>query len=127
MKLLLDTNALIWWLDDDRRLGARARRRLADARTTTMATIVSVWEVTIKHRSGKMRHSGSRLLPVLAEQGLELLDVRAEHILAIDDLSMVHSDPFDHLILAQAKVERATLMTSDEQMTRYGIACIGTD
>ncbi len=127
MKLLLDTNALIWWLSDDRRLGPRARRRLTDQRTITMATIVSIWEVTMKHRSAKMRQSGSSLLPILAGQQIELLGVRSAHICAIDDLLMMHSDPFDHLILAQAKVEGATLMTSDVQMTRYGVPCIGTD
>lgn len=127
MKLLLDTNALIWWLDDDRRLGARARRRLADPRTTTIATIVSVWEVTMKHRAGKMKRPESGLLSILAEQQVAVLDVTTAHVRAIEDLPMHHADPYDHLILAQAKVEGAILMTSDEQMTHYGVPCMSTD
>ena len=127
MKLLLDTNALIWWFEDNRKLGPRARRRLADPRTIPIATIVSLWEMTMKFRVGKLKQPGSALLSVLAEQQIELIGVRAEHLRALDALAMHHGDPFDHLILAQAKAEGATLMTSDDAMRAYGVPCIDTD
>ena len=127
MKLLLDTNALLWWLDDDRKLGRRARRRLADPRTTVIATIVSLWEISIKHRAGKLPLPGSAYVPILADQKVELLDLRASHLRALDDIGFHHSDPYDHLILAQAKAEGAVLMTSDQNMPLYGIPCIDTD
>ena len=127
MKILLDTHALLWWLDDNGKLGRRARRRLADPRTSVVATIVSIWEMSLKHRAGKFNRSGTSLLAIMTAQKIELLDLRLPHMLALDDLGMHHTDPFDHLILAQAKVEGATLMTSDTQMTLYGVPCIGTD
>ncbi len=68
MKILLDTNALVWWLADDRKLGRSARRRLADPRVTVIANIVSLWELTLKHRAGKFNRSGTTLLPIMAGQ-----------------------------------------------------------
>ncbi len=127
MKLLLDTNALIWWLEDNRKLGSRARGRLADPRTVSMVTIVSLWEMTMKFRAGKLKQPGSALLSRLAEQQVELLDLRVEHLCALDDIAQFHDDPFDHLILAQAKVEKATLLTSDDKMRAYGVPCMDTD
>ncbi len=127
MKVLLDTNALIWWMEDSRRLGPRARRRLADPRTTVMATVVSLWEITMKHRSGKFSSPGSAYLPFIAEQQIALVGISLSHLEAVEGLGMHHADPFDHLILAQAKVERAALMTSDGHMRLYGIPCLHTD
>jgi PIN domain nuclease of toxin-antitoxin system len=127
LKVLLDTNALIWWLEDNRKLGPRARRRLADSRTTPIATIISLWEMTMKFRAGKMKQPGSALLPFLAEQQVELIEVRLEHLRVLDSLAKYHDDPFDHLILAQAKAEGAVLMTSDDNMRLYGVPCIDTD
>jgi PIN domain nuclease of toxin-antitoxin system len=127
LKLLLDTNALIWWLEDNRKLGPRARRKFANPRTETLATIVSLWEITIKHRSGKWPLAGTEYLPILADQQIDLMGLSATHLLTLNDLPMRHGDPFDHLILAQAKAEGATLMTSDERMMHYGVPCIGTD
>lgn len=100
---------------------------MADPRATILATVVSIWELTIKHRAGKLGQSGTRLLPRLAEQQIELLDVRVSHLLALDDLGWHHGDPYDHLILAQAKAEGAALMTSDDNMRLYGVPCIDTD
>lgn len=127
MKILLDTHALLWWLEDDRKLGRRARRRLTDPRAVVLATVVSIWELSLKHRAGKFNRSGTALLPVLAEQRITLLDLRVAHLLVLDDLAMHHADPYDHIILAQAKAEDAVVMTHDERMWRYGISCIGTD
>ena len=127
MKILLDTNALVWWLDDDRKLGRSARRRLADPRVTILATIVSLWELTLKHRVGKFNRSGTALLPIISEQKIDLIDLCLPHLRALDCLGMYHADPYDHLILAQAKAEGATLMTSDDKMRLYGVPCIDTD
>lgn len=114
-------------MEDNRKLGSRARRRLAAPRTTVMATMVSLWEITVKHRSGKWPLSGSAYLPFIADEQIELIDLRLSHLRSLDDLGMFHNDPYDHLILAQAKAEQAILMTSDERMTHYGVPWIGTD
>jgi PIN domain nuclease of toxin-antitoxin system len=101
--------------------------QLADPRTTVIATVVSLWEITMKHRTGKFPSSGSAYRPFIAEQQIALIDLRLSHLDALEDLGMRHPDPFDHLILAQAKAEGAVLMTSDDNMRLYGIPCIDTD
>ena len=74
----------------------------------------------MKYRAGKMKRPGTALLPQITERGIELIDLQTSHLVALDGLAMYHSDPFDHLILSQAKAEGATLVTSDERMDEYG-------
>lgn len=124
MKLLLDTNALIWWLHDSVRLGPRTKQLIADPNSDIIVSIVSLWEVTMKWRVNKMEFSGRALLDDLNDEKIRPIPVLTEHILALDKLGHHHKDPFDHLILAQAAVEDATIVTSDKEMALYGIPCI---
>lgn len=125
MKLLLDTNALIWWLEDSPRLGPRARALIADADNVMLASIVSLWEIAVKWRVGKMHLPATRFADLLADQNVSLLGLEQQHIAAVESLAFHHGDPFDHIILAQAKVEGARIITSDRIMTAYGVPCIG--
>ena len=126
MKLLLDTNALIWWFKDSPKLGRKARALIEDASNTVVVSIVSLWEITIKWRIGKLEFSGASVLGMLEELGIDLVAVKPVHLIALDALPLHHRDPYDHLILAQAKVEGARIVTSDTDMPRYGVPCIGT-
>jgi PIN domain nuclease of toxin-antitoxin system len=123
MKLLLDTNALIWWMDDEPMIGREARQLIANPANTVISTVVSLWEITMKWRVGKFPQSGSVYHDLLNEEGIELIDVKWHHVEALDGLDMHHKDPFDHLILAQAKAEGAAIITSDREMSRYGVKC----
>lgn len=124
MKLLLDTNALIWWMEDDLSLGPRARGHLADPANIVTATLVSIWEITLKWRSGKYPTSGAAYMRFLDEEGIAVLPISAAHVAALESLDVHHKDPFDHLIIAQAKVEGAVIVTSDRDMTHYGVPCL---
>ena len=124
MKILLDTNALIWWLRDDPKLGPQARQIVADRSSEIMVSVISLWEVTMKWRVGKMDYAGSAFLDDLNSAGIMPLGISAPHLLALEALGFEHRDPFDHLILAQAIVEGARVMTSDRDMTLYGVRCI---
>jgi PIN domain nuclease of toxin-antitoxin system len=124
VKFLLDTNALIWWLQDDLKLGPRARRLISDENSEILVSMISLWEVTMKWRVGKMDFAGSSFLDDLADEQIFPLIITAEHLHALEGLGFHHKDPFDHLILAQAKVEGATIITSDGDMPRYGIPCL---
>ncbi|AMG75314.1 type II toxin-antitoxin system VapC family toxin [Sphingopyxis granuli] len=124
MRLLLDTHALIWWLEDSPHLGPVSRALIADADNDVLVSIVSLWEITIKWRVGKLAQSGSHFAELLDDQRIDLLPVTAEHIRALDTLAFHHGDPFDHLILAQAERERLMVVTSDRQMALYGVPCI---
>jgi PIN domain nuclease of toxin-antitoxin system len=126
MKILLDTNALIWWLTDNPKLSPKARALLADSRNELITSIVSLWELTIKWRVGKLEHQGSVFANLLDDEDIALLPIHSDHLAVLEDLPMHHKDPFDQLILAQAKAEGATVMTSDAAMLGYGIVCIPT-
>lgn len=125
MEILLDTNALIWWFEDLPMLGQKGRAALADPAHGLFVSSVSLWEITIKWRIGKHGLPGSAYAAFLDEEGVNLLPVAPPHIEALERLEFHHRDPFDHLILAQAAVAGLTLMTSDQEMTRYGVPCIG--
>ncbi len=126
MKIFLDTNALIWWMEDNARLGPRARTLLANPANETLASLVSIWEITMKWRVGKHHLPGSSYVRFLAEEGVKVVSVTPDHVAAIEGLDFHHRDPFDHLILAQATVEGAAILTSDQEMKDYGVPYIPT-
>lgn len=127
MRLLLDTHVLIWWLRDNPRLGQRARALIADKHISVLFSAVSCWEASLKFRVAKMEVTGSDLWRLAGEEGFEALGVEQRHLAELENLPSVagHGDPYDHLLLAQAKAEAAVLMTVDRAMTRYGVPCIG--
>ena len=127
MRLLLDTHVLLWWLDDDHRLRPKSRAVIAASETEAMFSIVSCWEASVKYRVGKLDANGTTLWQFASEQGLRPMGLEAEHLFALDKLpkSSDHNDPFDHLLLAQAKAEGALLMTGDRKLTQYGVPCLG--
>jgi PIN domain nuclease of toxin-antitoxin system len=123
--VLLDTNAVIWWFEDLPQLGQKARQILANPTRGLFVSAVSLWEITIKWRVGKYPRPGSAYAAFLDAEGVNLLAVAPRHVAVLERLEFHHRDPFDHLILAQAKAEGLTLMTSDAEMTRYGVPCVG--
>jgi PIN domain nuclease of toxin-antitoxin system len=98
---------------------------LGNAENEILATIVSLWEITVKFRVGKMARPGSAFVEFLAKQSISVIGIEPHHIAALEKLPHHHNDPFDHLIAAQALAEGAILLTSDKQMPSYGIRCIG--
>jgi PIN domain nuclease of toxin-antitoxin system len=118
-RLLLDTEAFIWWDGDDRRLGAGARAAIQDA-TEVYVSAASAWEIAIKVGLGKLRttRQPSR---ALQDGGFLELPVTFQHAEALADLPPHHADPFDRLILAAASVERIPIVTSDRLFARYGL------
>jgi PIN domain nuclease of toxin-antitoxin system len=125
VKLLLDTHILLWWLRDNPKLGARTRMMIADPRAEPMVSIASFWEVSIKSRIGKLTEFGSLLMAETKAEGFSVLHVQPRHLAVLERLDRIpdHNDPFDHLIVAQAKAEGAMLITGDKQLRRYGVDC----
>lgn len=124
MKLLLDTHALLWWHEDDGRLSAPAREAIQDVAHAVAISVVSVWEIQIKLQLGKLtlRDSLPRLLEQqLAVNRLSLLPITLPHILALEQLPLHHRDPFDRLLLAQARVEGYTLVSRDAALAAYPV------
>lgn len=123
MKLLLDTHVLLWWLRDDPRLGARGRALIADPRNEVLVSIASFWEIAIKSRLGKIAERGSAVLREARASGFGVLALDERHLAFVEALAARgdHHDPFDHLILAQAAVEEAALVSGDRKLRAYDI------
>lgn len=121
MTLLLDTHIALWWQNGDSRLERRARAEVESATGDTWVSTGSLWEVAIKAASGKL----SVDVPVFAEQveefGFRWLDIRNQHLLGIAALDVgPHKDPFDRLLVAQARAEGLTFLTADPKLAQYG-------
>jgi PIN domain nuclease of toxin-antitoxin system len=120
VNLLPDTHVVLWWLGDDRALGARARQALADPANTVYLSAVVVWEMRIKQAIGKLDLPDD-FAEVLAEQAFVDLPVTVRHAHAVADLPMHHRDPFDRMLVAQARTEGLHLVTQDPLVARYDV------
>ena len=124
MNLLLDTHALIWTFDDNPTLSEAARDAIADGENTVFVSAVTAWEIAIKRAIGKLKLKGDY------QQGLQRyrfspLAITTEHALAVEHLPQHHGDPFDRLLIAQAKIEKLTLVTRDRRFKDYNVKIIG--
>src|SRR5437588_7358785 len=105
MKLLLDTHAFIWWFNEPEKLSPKALALLADGDNDLILSAASVWEMQIKIQLGKLKFTVPlREIVESQEQtnGVQVLPVGLEHVLALDALPAHHKDPFDRLLVAQA-------------------------
>ncbi|CCF00713.1 type II toxin-antitoxin system VapC family toxin [Sinorhizobium fredii] len=121
MRLLLDTHAMLWWLNDDDKLGNHARRLIGDAENDVLVSAVSLWEITVKLRIGKLDADIEEILAILPDQGFDRLDITDAHLIALAALPLHHRDPFDHLLMAQAVAEGAHFVSQDQNVALYGI------
>jgi PIN domain nuclease of toxin-antitoxin system len=117
-RLLLDTHVALWWLTAHPRLGAAAQALIAEAECHLSAA--SVWEVAIKYKLGKLEIDPHALLNVARTAGFRILPVAAEHSAATAELPTLHGDPFDRLLIAQARLEHLHLLTADDRISQYG-------
>ena len=121
MKLLLDTQILLWAAGQPARLSAAARKLLNDPRNELLFSAASLWEIAIKNTLGRddFRVEPRLLRRGLLDNGYVELPVTSQHAVNIDGLPHLHKDPFDRLLLAQALSEGINLLTADAQMARY--------
>ena len=124
MKLLLDTQAFLWFVTDDARRSAAARDAIEGADNERALSIASVWEMAIKHALGKLHFTEpfpQFVTTQTAANGIALLAIDVEHAIAVASLPMHHRDPFDRLLMAQALAEEMAMVSSDEALDRYGV------
>lgn len=121
MKVLLDTHALLWWLSDSDKLGPAAREIVADPAHDILVSIVSLWEIAIKIRIGKLDADLNEITDAIPAEGFTLLPISPEHLKILMGLPIHHRDPFDHLLMAQALSEQASFLSGDSQMDHYPI------
>jgi PIN domain nuclease of toxin-antitoxin system len=123
MKLLLDTHAALWFLSGDDRMGERARRHLLDDANRVLLSAAVAWEVAIKRSLGKLV-APEESMRLLVEAGAQPLAVSLDHAAAVEHLPWHHRDPFDRMLIAQARVEGAALVSHDDALRNYDVSLI---
>lgn len=127
MRLLLDTHALVWFLDGSDSLSAPAMERMLSQDAEVYVSVASLWEIAIKIALQKLELPGEfeDLFPgSLNNSGLKLLPIEVSHLVALRKLPLLHRDPSDRLIIAQAQAEEMSLISNDSQFASYGIPLI---
>lgn len=125
MRILLDTHALLWWVADSGRLSAPARRWVADEANDILVSAASAWEVTTKHRVGKLPEADAVALDVaavIAGQGFQELAITVEDAERAGRLPGPHRDPFDRMLIAQALARNLTVVSIDSVFDGYGVS-----
>ena len=122
MNYLLDTHLLVWSALNSGKLSAVARKLIADRNNTLYCSAASLWEVAIKNalRRPDFPVEAGSLRAGLIANGYRELAIEGRHVMAYRDLPTVHRDPFDRLLVAQAKAEGLELLTADRQLKQYG-------
>jgi len=125
LKILLDTHIALWAITDDPRLPQVAREQILDDRNEIYVSAASVWEIAIKHglargRPNDMPLSGEAARGFFQSSGYRMLAISADHAAAVSALPLVHADPFDRILVAQALFEPLHFMTHDKILAAYG-------
>ncbi|MDO9242904.1 MAG: type II toxin-antitoxin system VapC family toxin [Rhodocyclaceae bacterium] len=122
MRLLLDTQIVLWALTDDSRLGALARDLIGNPENEVYVSAASIWKIAIKHALGRgdIPVSGTRAAELCAQAGYRELPVAWRHTALVDSLPPLHGDPFDRILVAQAVTEPMRLLSRDTTVASYG-------
>jgi PIN domain nuclease of toxin-antitoxin system len=128
VRLLLDTHTFLWWSSQrGARLSERARDLLADGATDVSFSVVSAWEIAVKVGGGRMDlpDAVERYLPDrLRRHGFDLLPIELSHVLRAGSLPLIHRDPYDRILIAQAQIEGLPILTADPAISRYDVETI---
>ncbi len=122
MNLLLDTHLLLWAASEPERFSSKARTLILDPGNQLMFSAASLWEVSIKNslERADFKVDARRLWRMLLVNGYRELPVSSEHTVAVNELPPLHKDPFDRILIAQARVEGLLLLTVDKAVAKYG-------
>jgi len=118
--LLLDTHVFLWWLDDDPRLSLPAREHIADRTSAVYVSAATALETAIKRALGKL-DAPADVASAIESNGFAELPISVAHAVASATLPRHHADPFDRLLVAQARLEKMTLVTGDRELARYEV------
>jgi PIN domain nuclease of toxin-antitoxin system len=123
VSLLLDTHALLWRATGDDRLGPAARVEIDDPLVPVFVSAATIWEIEIKISTGKLT-LGLDLLDVIEDARFEVLSINGEHAALAGRLPLLHRDPFDRMLIAQAQIEHLRIVTTDAAIERYRVAVV---
>lgn len=124
MKYLVDTHIFLWWLQENNRLKFQIKEILSQPDNIIYVSVISGWELSIKSRTKSKLKLKTTIEDCYKKAGLEILDIKLPHVLQLTKLSILHKDPFDRMLIAQAQVEDATIITTDEKIWQYKVALV---
>jgi PIN domain nuclease of toxin-antitoxin system len=124
MKYLLDTHIFLWALNNDKRLKKGYREILTNRSHLIYVSVVSAWEISIKLKTNPRFKLKTSIKKALEISGYEVLDISLEHVFCVHKLPMHHKDPFDRMLIAQAKMEKCILITDDSKIKRYNVSTL---
>ncbi len=126
MNLLLDTHVFLWAVENHPNLSPAARSEIMAGQNVVFVSAVTAWEIAIKRGLGKLTVPKGDYLEELRLHRFTPLDITTEHALAVELLPPHHKDPFDRLLIAQAQLEKLTLITRDSKIMAYDVPVIAT-
>ncbi len=123
MKLLVDTQSFIWFVENDKQLPVKIKNELEDLNNTIIISIASLWEMAIKMSLGKLNLSCDieKMIDKLYQNGFEILPILPQHIIKLSTLQYFHRDPFDRIIISQGLTENIPIVSSDEVFDDYNV------
>ena len=126
MRYLLDTHSLIWFFEDNEKLSILAKTEIKNLQNRCFVSIASLWEIALKIGIDKLKLdiSFSRLKNEIQDNNFEILPIELAHLNQLLLLDFYHKDPFDRIIIAQAKDEKMVIITKDENFSKYEVGII---
>lgn len=126
MRFVLDTHALIWFINGDKLLPTKTRHLIENSDTECYISIASLWEIAIKISLNKleMKTAFSDLSEILISSNIDILPITFEHINQLTKLKYFHRDPFDRIIISQSIVEKLPVITKDDNFSKYKISTL---
>ena len=118
MKLLLDTHVVLWWLSNPSTISIQAQQAISNRKNQAFISSATIWEMSIKSSLGKLAMPDN-LEEVMIAEDFECLPIFFSHASLAGHLPIIHKDPFDRMLIAQAKIEHLTIVTRDDNMLRY--------
>jgi PIN domain nuclease of toxin-antitoxin system len=123
MRLLLDTHTVLWFTEDSPKLTTVSISAIEDPQNEILLSAVVPWEIAIKRALGKLE-TGDEYLRLMRDAGAAELPITIPHAQAVEHLPQHHSDPFDRLLIAQAQLESAAIVTDDSRIRKYDVATV---
>lgn len=127
MRYLLDTHTFLWWIVDDPQLSPRAGAIIRDPSNEIWFSATSAWEIAIKAQLGRITFEDDpvEFIPQqVAANGFRHLPIQSDHALHVSRLALLHRDPFDRMLVAQALIERMVLLTADQTIAKYDVQVV---
>lgn len=124
MNYLCDTHIFLWWLENDKRLKSPIRDIIKDSTNGLIVSVVSGWEISIKLQNNPEFKMKSTVEECYRKASMEVLDVKLRHVLEFNKLPVIHKDPFDRMLVAQATSDGLALITSDPKIWKYNVPVV---